>query len=66
MVDVNKQYYLTSDMDLEDMAQMLSEQDDDIDTLLNTIRDIYSLCGEDKIVSNLCNEVLEDSRFEGI
>ena len=49
--------------DLEHLQFELDYKNETIENLVNQIRSIYSIAGEDKLVAELCNEILEDSRY---
>jgi len=46
--------------------KLLDEKYDQISDLLDVIRSIYAIAGEDPAVNRLCNKILEDSRFATI
>lgn len=52
-----------SDMQLILEAE-LESKDDFIRELLAAMREIYAIRGEDKEISRICNEVLDNPRFD--
>jgi len=51
-------------LELDRLDELLDEKIDDIVYLVSVIREIYSIVGEDKQVSKICNAVLESQKFE--
>lgn len=49
--------------DPEILGALLEDKYEQIEMLLDVIRDIYSIRGEDKEISDRCNRVLCDTRF---
>ena len=45
---------------------LISDLNAEIEELVGTIRQIYSIAGEDESVSDLCNEVLDQSRYQSL
>ena len=46
-------------LDIEILNMLINERDDEISELLDTIKEIYAIAGEDKQIALKCNTILE-------
>lgn len=47
----------------EDLCQFLKEARDDVEFLIDAIKDIYSAGGEDQNIASRCAAILDSDRF---
>ena len=52
------------DLDIEVLNMLINERDDEISELLDTIKGIYAIAGEDEQIALKCNKILTQAVYE--